>query len=432
MRSRSSVGAFLTVALVAAVIGVTVTVPAGAESRTAHPDVKISTNSEFDKAHAVRSGSGTRSDPYVISGWQMGSLVIQNTNKWVSIHDNTIGGLVLDWIGDRVTVRNNVIGDMRVNQNVPRTGAPTSGLIEWNAFNVVGQLRHWDGVFQKNIVGSQAEGADTRANRAVNFDGYNGAKFVNNTIYGFVEARLHGHHHSTRFGGSSHNHATTAEHDHHNAAAAKEMHRYRHHEVTIANNRIDSTHAFALAYLDTDHAANDRTAASETDPALENPHLHFTRVHLLRNTLTGAGILVNIFNAADERHPWTERGLVHIEGNRVDLVSDAFLTFRQLQGIEIRQARDADVKILRNTINGVKETGMLAFLEDGDQDAGILLNTLDDSKVQVIGNRVSKRAYGVRAATMTDSVTWLVRDLRTSDVRERVYYDESVSNKPQN
>jgi hypothetical protein len=32
---------------------------------------------------------------------------------------------------------------------------------------------------------------------------------------------------------------------------------------------------------------------------------------------------------------------------------------------------------------------------------------------------------------MTDSVTWLVRDLRTSDVRERVYYDESVSNKPE-
>jgi hypothetical protein len=432
-RSRSTLAAIVTLAaLTAGLAGVTFAAPVGAETRTAHPDVTISTNKEFDKAHAVRSGSGTRSDPYVISGWQIGSLVIQNTNKWVTIRDNTIGGLILDWIGDRVVVRNNVVGDMRVNQNVPRTGAPTSGLIEWNAFRVVGQLRHWDGVFQKNIVGSNAENADTRANQAVNFDGFNGARFVNNTIYGFVDARLHGHHHSSQFGGHSHNHSTTAGHEDHAAssAAAKEMHRYRHHQVTIANNRIESTHQYALAYLDTDHANNDRTAASETDAALENPHLHFTRVHMLRNALTGAGILVNIFNAVDERHPWTERGLVHIEGNKIALGQDAFLNFRQLQGIEIRQARDADVKIYRNTIEGMKEAGALAFLEDGDQDAGVFLNNLDDAKVSVVGNRVSKRAFGVRAATMTDSVSWLVRDLRTSDVRERVYYDESVSNKP--
>ncbi|MGH9201366.1 MAG: hypothetical protein ACRD2A_09030, partial [Vicinamibacterales bacterium] len=143
------------VALTAGLAGVTLAAPVGAaETRAAHPDVKITTDKEFDKAHAVRSGSGTRADPYVISGWQIGSLLIQNTNRWVTIHDNTIGGLILDWMGDRVVVRNNVIGDMRVNQNVARIGAPTSGLIEWNAFTVVGQLRHWDGVFQKNIVGS--------------------------------------------------------------------------------------------------------------------------------------------------------------------------------------------------------------------------------------------------------------------------------------
>lgn len=423
---------FVVSVLVMLAAGVLGTVPAVAETRTTHPDVKITTNKEFDKAHAVRSGSGTKADPYVISGWQVGSLVIQNTNKWVTIRDNTIGGLILDWIGDRVVVRNNIIGDMRVNQNVARTGAPTSGLIEWNAFGAVGQLRHWDGVFQKNIVGSNREGADTRGKQAVNFDGFNGARFVNNTIYGFVDARLHGHHHSSRFGDHSHNHSMPAGHEDHglSSSEAKQMHRYRHHVVTIANNRIEATHGYGLAYLDTDHANNDRTAASETDAALENPHLHFTRVHLLNNSLTGGGILVNVFNALDERHPWTERGLIRIERNKITLAQDAFFNFRQLQGIEIRQARDADVKILRNTIEGTKETGMLAFLEDGDHDAGVLLNNLDDSKVSVIGNSVAKRAYGVRAATMTDSVSWLVRDLRTSDVRERVYYDESVSNEP--
>jgi hypothetical protein len=409
--------------------GLAITTPAGADATTEHANVTVSADKDFTKANGFRSGDGTRQSPYVFSGWRIGSLVIQNTDRYVTIRDNTIGGLVLDWIGNRVTVRNNAIGDMRVNQNVARTGRPTSGVIEWNAFGVVGQLRHWDGAFQFNVVGAKAAEGQ-QSNRAVNFDGFNGARFVHNTIYGFVDARLHGHHHSSKFGSGSHNHSAHADPGHQMTESEKVMHRYRHHQVTIAGNKIYSDAAYAIQYLDTDHAANDRTAASETDPALEAPHLHFTRVSIAGNKLYGSGILINVFNSLDDRHPWTERGAVDIRGNAVQLGKDSFLDLRQLQGIEVRQARDVNLRIIGNSVTGKREEGVLKMLENSDEDAGIFLNTLDESYVQVIGNRVSTRAYGVRAATMTKTVVWRVRDLATSNVRERVHYDDSVENKP--
>ncbi len=403
---------------------------ATAETRTVHPDVTIATDKEFDKAHAVRSGSGTREDPYVISGWQISTLFIHDTSRWVTIKDNTIGGLILDWIGSGVAVRNNVVGNMLVNQNVARTGSPTSGVIEWNSFGGIGQLRHWDGIVRNNVVGTKQNPGEEK-DRAVNFDGFNGAQFVNNTLYGYMDARLHGHHHSSKFGGSSHNHGLAPMHQHSSSSAEKAMHRYRYHQVTIANNRIYSDHEYALAYLDTDHAANDRTAASETNPDLENPHVHFTRVTVANNRIYGSGILVNVFNALDERHPWTERGSMDIRGNAVELGRDFFMDFRQLNGIEIRSARDVDVRIRGNSITGIAEQGLLTLLEGGDQDAGVFLNTLDDANVYVTGNRVTNRSYGVRALTMTEHVKWVVRDLRTRNVREKVHYDQSVSNRPQ-
>jgi hypothetical protein len=415
-------------AMATAALG-TVAGSAGAETTVQHENVTVSADKDFTRANGFRSGMGTREDPYVFSGWQIGSLVIQNTDRYVTIRDNTIGGLVLDWIGNRVIVRNNSIGDMRVNQNVARTGRPTSGNIEWNAFGVVGQLRHWDGLFQYNVVGAKVPEGQAQTNQAVNFDGFNGAKFVHNTIYGFVDARLHGHHHSTKFGSQSHNHTMNGDYDH-SSATEKTMHRYRHHQVTIAGNKIYSDAAYAIQYLDTDHATNDRTAASETDPALEAPHLHFTRVSIAGNRLYGSGILINVFNALDDRHPWTERGSIDIRGNAIHLGKDSFLDLKQLQGIEVRQARDVNLRIIGNSVTGKREESPLVMLENYDEDAGIFLNTLDDASVSVIGNRVSTRAYGVRAATMTKTVVWRVRDLRTTNVRERVHYDDSVENKP--
>jgi hypothetical protein len=420
-RSRTSICIAIVVPLVATLLA---WVPASADGkRMQRPDVTIAKDSEFDAEHAVRSGTGTADDPYVISGWQMNNLVIRDTDRWITIKDNIINGqLILDWVGDRVHVMGNQIGDLRVNQNVKRTGLPTSGHIMDNTFGVVGQLRHWDGVFEDNLVGSATGNLNAQA---VNFDGFNGARFRDNVIYGFMDARLHGHHHSSAYGGTSHMHA--AEH-----GSAAVDHTKRYHEVWITNNKIRTTHEYALAYLDTGHAGNDRTAASEQEEALNKPHKHLTRVHLTGNRLYGAGILVNIFNSPDQIHTGTHLGLMEIRGNRIRLAADDFLTLKELYGVRVVQATDVVLKIVGNAVAGrsVESDSMAAFFEQWDQDAGISLAGLDKGDVWIVGNSVANRTFGVRAVNMTARVKWVVRDLKTDNVNQSVAYDASVANKP--
>src|SRR5438270_7760593 len=99
-------------------------------TQTTHPDVTISADKDFTPANGVRSGDGTKAHPYVISGWQFANLTIQNTDKWVTIHDNAITGLlVLDWIGGRLDMQHNTVNNLRSNQNVARTGLPTNGVM---------------------------------------------------------------------------------------------------------------------------------------------------------------------------------------------------------------------------------------------------------------------------------------------------------------
>ncbi|MGH2753441.1 MAG: hypothetical protein ACRDLB_03325, partial [Actinomycetota bacterium] len=117
--------------------------------------IVINANNEFNPANGVVGGSGTKRDPFVITGWNVNDVVIRNTSRYVVIRDNVVSGtLVADWIGNRLKLVNNTIGDLRVNQNVERTGDKTSGLIAHNTFGVVGQLRHYDGVFAHNVVGT--------------------------------------------------------------------------------------------------------------------------------------------------------------------------------------------------------------------------------------------------------------------------------------
>ena len=387
-----------------------------------HDNVMISTNADFTTANGVRGGDGSKAKPYDISGWQIRNLTIQNTDKWVRIHDNAITGqLVLDWIGSRLSMQRNVVNDMRVNRNVERTGMPTSGAITDNQFRVVGQLRHFDGVFARNVVGTQNDlGA-----RAVNFDGFNGARFVRNTIYGFMDARLHGHHHSSGWGEPTHNHRAET------PADEASVHRYRYHEVTIADNTIKTTNGYGLAYLDTNHSGNDRTAPSEQDTNLNKPHVHFTKVHLLRNRLTGGGILVNVFQAKDNLHPWFVRGFLDIVDNRISLDEDRF--FFNRNGIELDQAQAMTLRISGNAVTGwwPAADDPMAFFEAFDDHAGVFLNTLDDASVQIVHNSVANRMSGVRATQMTRTVHWTVRDLKTSGVERPVSYDDSVANKPE-
>src|ERR687895_2354935 len=92
-------------------------------------------------------------------------------------------------------------------------------------------------------------------------------------------------------------------------------HTKRFHEVTITNNTIQAYGPYALIYTDSNHAGNDRTAASEENEALNAPHKHWTTVHLVNNRLIGSGISVDIFNSDDSHHTGTERGTMHIANN---------------------------------------------------------------------------------------------------------------------
>ena len=393
---------------------------ARAAEREQRGDITITWAGELDRAHGIRSGSGTHHDPYVISGWEVGNISIRDTEAAILITDNTITGtLRLNWVGPMIEVQGNDIGDLRVNENIARWGDNTGGAIVHNTFRQVGQLRHFDGRFAFNTVGAP-DGSTSPDTRAVNFDGFNGARFEHNTIFGYVDARLHGHHHASSFRKQSHAHA---------AGEQAADHARRFHRVTIRNNEIFSSHDYALAYLDTNHAANDRTADSETNPYLNAPHVHFTRADLVRNVLSGAGLLVNVFNARDERHDGDPRGRLRIVGNRVTLDQDLLHPFRERNGIELRQARNVHVRIAGNRVQGPAPLAEIArpLLSEG---AGIALTGLDRASVLVADNSVTDRQYGVQASSLTGSVRWAVVRLATSGVEEPVAYDESVQNRP--
>lgn len=412
---------FRLVAVAVSIVAGTAITMTPASAADKHAAITIQANDQFDAAHGVRSGSGTAEDPYVISGWQVNNVLIENTDRHVTIRNNVITGrLTLNWIGDRARVSSNAINDLRVNQNAKRTGQPTSGAIWGNTFRVVGQLRHWDGIFERNVVGAK----DNLRARAVNFDGFNGAQFRGNTIYGSMDARLHGHHHSSSFDAGSHQHA--GGHGTHGID-----HTRRYHRVSIVDNTISTTANYALAYLDTNHAANDRKAASEQEEDLTLPHVHHTRVQIAGNRLSGAGILVNVFNAPDaQKHERTARGTMQIIDNRISLGADDFWAFRDLHGIEVKQALDMELLIEGNRIAGQKADDGFFSSFDANRNAGIFVHALDKASISILDNGVTQRAYGVRAEQFTDTVRWIISDLRTSNVEQAVYTDKTVKDSP--
>lgn len=415
--------------------------PAG--SKQQHNSVVIGADNEFNPANAVRSGMGTRKDPFVISGWSIDTLQIHDTDKYVVVRDNDITGtLVLDWIGNRVTVAHNNIADLRVNQNVPRTGDMTDGKIVHNDIDVVGQLRHWDGVFAYNTVGTPDQmDLPFSSTEAVNFDGFNNAHFHHNTIYGFVDATLHGHHHSSGYGESSHSHYVAPEpeegseeaHHHHHMEGMDHGkpvdHTVRYDQVFIYANKIYSSGPFALRYNDLNHAANDRTANSETEPDLNLPHIHHTHVFLTGNKLYGAGLSVEVFNADDDHHIKAGMGAVTIKNNDIDLTRTTNDVFSQKNGISVEAAQALTLRIAGNT---VKETvpDTNSVTQEAASDAGIWLNGLDKAKVYISGASLNGMAYGIYARDMSKTVNWWISGLSTSKVGMDVFYDNSVQNQP--
>ena len=394
-----------------------------------HAAIRILSDAELDREHGVRSGNGTARRPYVISGWHVPSLLIADTSKHVVIRDNRIDGLlVLDWNGPHVHVHGNQAGDLRVNRNIARTGSATGGTIAHNRFGIVGQLRHFDGVFQHNVVGSPApEGLGRRYDyQAVQFDGFNGARFVDNMVYGRVEARLHGHHHGSGFGQPSHQHVA------HHGGMGHVDHSRRFHEVWIAGNTIHSDSAHALRYFDIGHADNDRTNNSETDRALIGPHIHFTRIHLVGNRLIGSGLAVQVFNHPDEYHTGSTRGLIEVRGNRITLHDPEFDAAAARHGINIHSVRDADVRVVGNVIEAPPAGKLKPFtvLASLGRAAGLRIVGMDEGRVWLYGNRVVNRYYGIFAADLHENVRWWIRGLVTEGVREDVHAEGNVRNPP--
>lgn len=428
----------LTLALVAAAC-VALAPVVQAEELTQREDIWIEADSQFNPANGVRRGSGTARDPFVITGWDVSTLYVKDTSRHVVIRGNAIDRLVLNWNGPGVTILDNTIGDLRVNENVRRTGAPTSGLIAHNKIGIVGQLRHFDGTFAHNtITGDDFFDGTLFEGPAVAFDGFNGAQFVRNTINGYVDVTLHGHHHSSGFGRKSHHHSMTTEHGEHGEEAAHAHdapdvdHTKRWHELWISNNKITATGPFALRYNDQAHRANDTTAASEQNEALKAKHIHYTRVHLTNNILIGSGLRVDTFNAKDDNHLGTARGLVEVAGNTIKLEAPMTDTpfDQQRNGISVERTEDVTVKILRNSITAPAQADRSPLMTQFVDDAGIWLWGADKGDIFIANNEVTNTIYGVRAQDFTNSVQWTIRDLKTSGVSQPIYYDNSVKNHP--
>lgn len=416
---------------------------AGAEERRQCDDIFIRSDREFNPANGIRSGSGTPSDPFVISGCDVRRITLKDTSAAVLIKDNTIRNqLVLDWIGHNVRVVDNEIGDLRVNQNVRRKGEPTSGLIARNDFGIVGQLRHFDGVFENNVITGERpagfiEFPFFENGQAVNFDGFNGSRFRNNKITGFVTMRLHGHHHSSGFDEDSHYHG--ADPDAHADHGEMIDHTQRYHRVYFTNNMITSPGPYALNYVDTAHAANDRTAASETNEALNKPHVHFTRVYMNNNRLIGSGLYVDIFNAKDERHLGTRTGHMEIRDNTIQLVQESdrepFFSWEEPAGISIYRARDVHMVVAGNKVMNVEESddtideSQIPFMGP-DEISGIRLYYIDEAQIHLMDNSVASTDYGVWAAQMPKSVEWWIHGLDLEAVPVPVYWDNTVANRP--
>lgn len=429
----------ITVAVAAAysIVVVPHATAAAPEREQRNGSIFISNDKGFTPENGVRSGSGTPSDPYVISGWDVFEIHIKDTDKDVIITNNTVEFLTLNWNGNNVEVTNNDVGDLRVNENVKRTGGPTSGSITNNTFDVVGQLRHFDGVFAHNTVGAAEQGMDIpffSNERAVNFDGFNGAHFFDNTIYGYVEVRLHGHHHSSGYDKDSHNHGMTHDDSDHSDHPMENMvdHTVRFHQASVHNNKIFASGPYALIYTDSNHAGNDRTASSEQNEELNQPHTHYTKVQLTDNELVGAGLYVDIFNAKDDRHTGTNRGAMTIARNDITMhYGDDQLPFEVYDGITVWNAQDVDLRIVGNSVRYDGSEDPLSVDNRWQKASGIYLKTLDKSDVWILRNFVKDTFFGVRASNMTETVSWRVADLETAGVSEPVSYDQSVKNRPE-
>jgi hypothetical protein len=399
---------------------------------TRYESVEIRSDTGFNPANGVVGGNGTADDPWIIENVHVeGDLYIADTSDHFVIRESYIDGqLTLNWVGDRVHVHDNHIEDLRVNENVRRTGEDTAGRIEENRIEFVGQIRHYDGVFRDNTVGPYRDDPtkDTSATlgareKAMQLDGMHGGDFHGNTFTGWVEIKLHGHHHGSCWTCLRHHHANET-------VASPWNHTIRYNRMSFHDNHIRVPEGVALRYTDEAHNGDDGAAASEAVQALNLPHRHFTRVYLWNNTLLGGGLRVDIFNARSEDHPRPNPGRLVIEANtiRPDAGEDgpaASLDDAE-PGIHVNRARTVNVTVADNTVR-FRETGSLA----GERETrGVVLDRMALSNVTVAGNRIAGAWHGVEARHLPGTVHWTVEGNAFEDVDREVWWDSSVENPP--
>lgn len=407
------------------------------------------------------TGSGTHEDPYVLEGLRVTSeLELKDTVDYYVVKENYIDGtLRLNWNGDKVHVHHNYIQDLRVNENDPRVELATGGLIEENAIDVVGQIRHYDGVFTRNEVGPVPGGffdpllTDTgelvavpvREQLALNIDGFDGGVFEDNTIHGAVDMQLHGHHHASCFGCVSHNHGDEEVSERYN-------HSIRYHMTAFRSNVVETDSTIpTFRYQDTGHAGDDRTANSEPEMDLEGPHVHHTYILVEDNELTGGPMVVDILNADDEYHHQYNPAEMVLRGNTISYtVADRTLRTGLMEqwgphGIILSETKEMQLEVTGNSVtieNGhdasltrqAVETVGLGMEESnigGYRPAAVWIDEASNGTLSLQGNALAGTYYGVFAQYLDEKVDWTVQDNEFQGVEEPIEYDDTVESKPE-
>jgi hypothetical protein len=376
--------------------------------------IVIGSDKAFNPANGVRGGSGTFADPYQITGWYVDTILVKDTTKAFEIKDSYVGNLILDWTAQGGYVHHDHFENMRTNRNVQRTGAPSATVIENNEILRVEELRHFDGEVRNNTIGQPDAALRLLApDVAFNIAGLNGAGIHDNQIFGGVDMKIHGHHHSDTPGRASHNHAATHDNDTY-ADGTKPDHQVRYVDFEFYANRVVDDR-FGMRYNDLNHKGDDREATSEQNPDLEKPHVHHTTIRVHDNVIEGATLRVATVNAPDERHLAGETATLEIFNNSIvkPVAGD---------GITVQDVRDAAVLIHGNHV----EKGPLQL----SGTAAISLLRFKNSTVAVMGNDLGAYEHGVQAHDFDGNTTWSVADNQAPGVAYPVYYDSTVKNAP--
>lgn len=383
-----------------------------------HGDILIRSDLDWTPAAGIRSGTGAPDDPFVISGLNVDRVLIADTTKCFEIKENYVADiLILDWTGPCGLVHSNHLANFRTNRNVERTGDPTGAMITKNEILRVEELRHFDGGLVDNVIGR----ADLAAlpvglgqGVVLNIAGLNGADISRNAIYGGVDMKIHGHHHSDADGRHSHNHGQA---DAQQNETVLEKHNVRYVNFLFQDNTILDK-GFGLRYNDLNHAGDDRTATSEQEPTLENPHEHFTSVKIVNNVIEGRGLRVSVFNAPDERHLGSV-GTLLLAGNTLREPAAG-------SAVTIQDVRGGTVIVSGNTVT--RGDDVLDSLGLGG--AGVTLQRFENSTVRVEGNTLPGYDYGVVARDFDALTTWWVAGNVAPDAESEAYWDSSVPNAP--